>query len=234
MARKKGPQAQQAYDYLKKKIQEFELPPGATVSDCALEGELNMSRSPIREAIMRLAAEGLIEFTDKGTQVTNITLHDIVEICQVRKAIESASVDIIMKNGGLSQAEKAQLTECFESLMDSSEPMKNYYYDDQFHDLIMTMSKNKRLIDISNQMRVQICRARWLNCILPERIKESEQEHTAIYRALMENDREKSIQAVIAHLEQSEENFRRIFAHTNFGSRTIAAISFVIGSSNEN
>ena len=55
MARKKGPQTQQAYTYIKQKIQNFQLPPGMAVSDYTLEQELKMSRSPIREAIMRLS-----------------------------------------------------------------------------------------------------------------------------------------------------------------------------------
>ena len=48
MARKKGPQVQQAYDFIKNKILSFELVPGMPVSDHALEQELDMSRSPIR------------------------------------------------------------------------------------------------------------------------------------------------------------------------------------------
>ena len=61
MARKKGPQVQQAYDYIKDKILSFELAPGTSVSDHALEQKLDMSRSPIREAILLLTANGLLE-----------------------------------------------------------------------------------------------------------------------------------------------------------------------------
>ena len=60
MARKKGPQVQQAYDYIKDKIINFELAPGMPVSDHALEQELDMSRSPIREAMLLLTANGLV------------------------------------------------------------------------------------------------------------------------------------------------------------------------------
>ena len=60
MARKKGPQVHQAYEYIKEKILSFELIPGAGISDNALSQELGMSRSPIREAIMLLVADGLV------------------------------------------------------------------------------------------------------------------------------------------------------------------------------
>ena len=88
MARKKGPQVQQAYDYIKDKIINFELAPGMPVSDHALEQELDMSRSPIREAMLLLTANGLLETTPTGTKVAPMTLEDVIEICQVRKAIE--------------------------------------------------------------------------------------------------------------------------------------------------
>ena len=229
MARKKGPQAQQAYEYIKRKIQDFEMIPGVSVSDHGLEQELNMSRSPIREAIMRLSAEGLIESTDKGAQVAHITLQDIIEICQVRRAVEVASVHITMENGGLSAEQKMKLTECFENLQGEQEPVKNYYYDDQFHDLIMNMSGNNRLVEISNQMRAQIYRARWLNCFLPDRMKEADEEHCAIYRALMDNDRERSVHCIQVHLDQSEKNFRKILSSANYSAQMVAAIPNIIG-----
>ena len=224
MARKKGPQVQQAYEYIKTKIQNFEIPPGGAVSDHALEQDLNMSRSPIREAILRLAAEGLVEFTGKGAQVTNITLHDIIEICQVRRAVETASIEILTENGGPSPEQREQLTQCFEHLQAATEPAGNYYYDDQFHDLIMSTSGNHRLVEISHQMRAQIYRARWLNCILPERMREAHEEHRAIYQALMASDREQTVHCIKVHLDQSEKNFRRILSSTNLTSNLPPAV----------
>lgn len=229
MARKKGPQAQEAYEYIKEKIQNFELGPGMPVSDRGLEQELDMSRSPIREAIIRLTAEGLVELTDRGTLVTSITLRDIVEICQARRAVEVASVQILMENGGLHEEQKARLTQCFKSLQQAKEPVENYFYDDQFHDLIMEFSGNSRLVEISHQMRAQIYRARWLNCVLPERMHEAEEEHAAIYQALMSDDGEKSVLAVQNHLDQSEKNFRKLLSSADYNAQMASVIPRMIG-----
>lgn len=226
MARKKGPQTQQAYTYIKQKIQNFQLPPGMAVSDYTLEQELKMSRSPIREAIMRLSAEGLIESTGKGAHVTDITLRDIIEICQVRRAVEVAAVQILMENGGPSPEQKERLTDCFQNLREATEPVRNYYYDDQFHDLITTMCGNQRLVHISNQMRAQIYRARWLNCMLPERMSEAQTEHAAIYQALMDNDLEGGVRQIQIHLDQSEQNFRKILTSGNYHAHMAAAVRF--------
>ncbi len=230
MARKKGPQAQRAYEYIKDQIQNFELVPGSAVSDHALEQELSMSRSPIREAMQRLSAEGLLEFTGQGARVTGITLEDIVEICQVRRAVEVACVQVLMENGGLSTDQKERLTLCFQKLQSAQGPVDGYFYDDQFHDLIAGFSGNRRLLEISHQMRAQIYRARWLNCILPHRLREAEEEHAAIYRALMAGDREKSVAAMEAHLDQSEDNFRSILSGAGYAAQ-MAAIPQIVRTS---
>ena len=109
MARRKGPQAKQAYSYIKSKILSYELPPGAAISDNALAQELNMSRSPVREAIFMLTNDGLIDSTGMGAQVSPMTLTDIVEICQVRNAVEVAAVNILLDNGGATPEQKSRL-----------------------------------------------------------------------------------------------------------------------------
>lgn len=230
MARRKGPQAQQAYEFIKKRIQNFELAPGAPVSDHALEQELNMSRSPIREAIMRLSADGLVELTGTGAQVSGLTLKDIIEICQVRRALEVAAVEILMENGGLSEQRKEELTTCYRNLTTTTDIERNYYYDDLFHDMIVNMSGNQRLVAISNQMRAQMHRARWLNSVLPNRRAESDQEHEDIYRALIGNDAQASVEAIANHLDRSEENFRTVLSTGSaLPARIMAIIPGIIG-----
>ena len=187
MARRKGPQAKQAYSYIKSKILSFELPPGASVSDHALAQELDMSRSPVREAIFMLTSDGLIVSTGTGAQVAPMTLRDIVEICQVRKAVEVAAIEILLDNGGMSPSQKNKLTDIYKKLQSTTDAMQNYRYDDLFHGEIMEMASNSRLSDISNRMRLQIYRARWLTFVMPERMEEARQEHEAIYQALMDN-----------------------------------------------
>ena len=171
MARRKGPQAKQAYSYIKSKILSYELPPGAAISDNALAQELNMSRSPVREAIFMLTNDGLIDSTGMGAQVSPMTLTDIVEICQVRKAVEVAAVNILLDNGGGTPEQKSRLAGIFKELQGTTDAIQNYHYDDLFHGEIMAMANNSRLIHISNQMRLQIYRARWLSVVLPDRMR---------------------------------------------------------------
>ena len=227
MARRKGPQAKQAYTYIKSKILSFELPPGASVSDHALAQELNMSRSPVREAIFMLTSDGLIVSTDTGAQVAPMTLTDNVEICQVRKAVEVAAIEILHDNGGMDQAQKGKLTEIYKKLQSTTDAMQNYHYDDLFHGEIMEMASNSRLSDISNRMRLQIYRARWLTFVLPERMEDAKQEHEAIYQALMDNDRQASVDSLTLHLDRSEQNFKAVLSSPQYNPQFTLAMAHI-------
>ena len=227
MARRKGPQAKQAYSYIKSKILSFELPPGAAISDNALAQELNMSRSPVREAIFMLSNDGLIDSTDMGAQVSPMTLTDILEICQVRKAVEVAAVNILLANGGGTPKQKNNLTRIFKELQNATDAIQNYHYDDLFHGEIMAMANNSRLTHISNQMRLQIYRARWLSVVLPNRIAEAAQEHESIYQALMDDDRQASVQSLTLHLDRSEQNFKKVLSDPRYNPQFNLAMAHI-------
>lgn len=225
MARRKGPQAKQAYTYIKSKILSFGLLPGANVSDYALAQELNMSRSPVREAIFMLTSDGLIVATDTGAQVAPMSLNDIVEICQVRKAVEVAAINILLDNGGGTPEQKNKLTEIYKQLQGATDAIQNYRFDDLFHGEIMAMANNSRLSDISNQMRLQIYRARWLSFVVPARMEEARQEHEKIYQALMDNDRKASIKSLTQHLDRSERNFKKVLTSPQYNPQFFLAMT---------
>lgn len=227
MARKKGPQVQQAYEYIKNKILSFELAPGMPVSDHALEQELDMSRSPIREAILLLAANGLLETTPTGTRVASMTAEDIVEICQVRKAIEVAAITIVMEHGGMTPEQKALLRDTYQSMEQNKDPVQNYHYDDLFHNAIVEASGNRRLIEISDRMRLQISRARWLNFVLPGRMEDAAKEHKAILDAMLAGDRQGCIDSMELHLNNSEQNFKKVLSSLQYSPQFTLAMSYI-------
>ena len=220
MARRKGPLVEQAYTYLRDKIITLEMPPGMVVSDYAYEKDLGMSRSPIREAIMHLIADGLVESRDGKMMVTSITAADIVEICQVRSAIEGAAVEILMERmDQIAESQKRELTSIYQRLLDLSDPRENYENDDLFHYAITEMAGNRRLCDVSQKMRLQMARARLLICLMPQRIVESSKEHTIIYNAIMNNDKETAVKGVQDHLTNSANAFISVLSSPFFDIR---------------
>ena len=86
---KKTSRAEFAYDTLKRRILDNQLPPGAMLSEVALAQKLNMSRTPIREALKMLMRDDLVEIRDGvGTFVKSATQKDIEDAYAVRQALE--------------------------------------------------------------------------------------------------------------------------------------------------
>ena len=174
-----------------------------------------------------LTNDGLIDSTGMGAQVSPMTLTDIVEICQVRKAVEVAAVNILLDNGGGTPEQKSRLAGIFKELQGTTDAIQNYHYDDLFHGEIMAMANNSRLIHISNQMRLQIYRARWLSVVLPDRMDEAKREHESIYQALMDNDREASVQSLTVHLDRSEQTFKKVLADPRYNPQFNLAMAHI-------
>ena len=84
---------QRAYEYLREEILSERLPPGAELLEVALSNELGVSRGPIREAIGRLAAEGLVTVRPRrGAVVRSLSKDEFLELYQVREALEIMAV----------------------------------------------------------------------------------------------------------------------------------------------
>lgn len=82
-----------AYDYIKEKIISGEYPPMSDLSEDKLQKELNISRTPVREAILRLEKEDFVYvYPRKGTIITDVTQDLIEDIYQVRRLIEPEMV----------------------------------------------------------------------------------------------------------------------------------------------
>jgi DNA-binding GntR family transcriptional regulator len=90
--------ADRAYDELRDRIVTLRLGPGAPLREDALRAELRLGRTPLREAVKRLALEGLVEIRPRsGTFVTAIEASDIVHIAEVRAELEAQAARLAAK-----------------------------------------------------------------------------------------------------------------------------------------
>src|SRR5665213_2504306 len=88
-----------AYLFLQKKIASGELPAGSLVSELAISKELGSSRTPVREAVSQLLAEGLLEISPGGgIVVTRLTRQGIIDLYELREALEVFAVDRATRN----------------------------------------------------------------------------------------------------------------------------------------
>lgn len=92
--------SQQAYDCIKQKIVSLELPPGAVINEGRLQRELNLGRTPIREALKQLALEKLVTIIPRrGMFVTDIRINDLGRLFEVRLELESLAAHLAAERG---------------------------------------------------------------------------------------------------------------------------------------
>ncbi len=202
------------------KIDNYELSSGDIVSDLEISKQLDISRTPIREAIRILLDNGLLEKKGSKVIVKPITLDDISEILEVREAIEKMSIDIIInKNKGLSKAQLDELQEIHTKLyndISSGDFTSNFKYDELFHSKLIEFSNNSRLVNISHRISLQGQRLRWITLLTPNRYLETIDEHLVIITGLKNLDFDTTINAISSHLDNSRKNYFNILNNSQW------------------
>ena len=213
MPRLKGNASDTALKKIVQKINDYELSSGEIVSDLELSNELNISRTPVREAMQQLIDIGLLERTATKVVVRSITLTDIGEIFQIREAIEIMSVKIILSNGGLTEAQKLELMDIHQNLcndISNGNFDKNFSDDTAFHEKLIEYSGNSRMEDISRRISLQSQRLRWLTLLTPSRYAGTRDEHERIIQGILNQDLDSTARAIQEHLQGSLENYTQI------------------------
>lgn len=140
-----------AYSQIKKAIISLELPPGKQLKELELSEKLNISRTPIREAITRLTVEGFVDNRETGNFVPEFSVTDFVDLYQIRESLELLVVKLGSVNWmypeeleDLKKILDMQMQVATKKKMDSK---KFLVLDKKFHEALAVLSKNKLLIN---------------------------------------------------------------------------------------
>jgi len=189
----------QAYEFIKKAIIENEIPPGAPIREAELAETLHMSRSPIREALRELEAEGvIISYPSRGTIVTPVTVSDVEEIYQLRSMMELWALEQGFHR--FTNEEITQLEQAFTEAYQASDWKALHEADIQFHHAIIRKSGSKRLASFIHVLNTQIERIRRYSAKGAARMELSYQEHMAVLNAIRSKDLPQSKRTLKDHL----------------------------------
>jgi DNA-binding GntR family transcriptional regulator len=187
---------------LRRAILDLTLPPGSPLSDKALTERFGVSRTPIREALIRLAEEGLVEiFPQSGTFVGRIPIAALPEAVIVRQALESAAIGFVIARAD--EADYGRLSgiinrqEAFAQLDDRE---GFHASDEAFHEALATIAGHPGLWRVAQQAKAQIDRCRLLTLPVPGRMALVIGEHRAILEACRARDEKAAQAALRAHL----------------------------------
>lgn len=199
-------QTRRAYDELKRRILDNELPPGTQALEQETAGWLGMSRTPVREALIRLAQEGMIEVRPRhGMRVLPIAIADLREIYDLLAGLEATAVDILARRG-LNAVEAAELEGLLKGMDDAlgiNDLAAWAEGDARFHRRLVEMSGNQRLIVIVETIREQSHRARMATLQLRPKPSVSNDEHATVVAALRRRDGDTAVKLIRSHRQRS-------------------------------
>ncbi|MEA4934516.1 MAG: GntR family transcriptional regulator [Lawsonibacter sp.] len=195
----------QIYKILRSSLWKGEYAPGQRLQEVELANQLHVSRSPVREALRQLTADGLvIEVPNKGIYVKEFTVRDIDEIFDVRLMMETYAIrgsSPCMTDGQRSLL--IDLSHTLEETYDSGDLDRYAAADSELHKQIVRLGNNSLVEDLYYRVRSmnQQFRVRSLNS--HNRFHESIFEHRDIITALVTGDVEKAVQVNSLHLERA-------------------------------
>jgi len=183
--------ADKNYQIVRQAILIGQLAPDSTWSDRELCEKFGLSRTPVREALLRLQAEELVQIVPrKGTHILPLRIDDVREIHQLTKALELEAALLTARNYQTIDELSLILTavEEMEAAIEVEDRDAWVKADTAFHLLVVGMCGNKRLANIYNAQRGLTDRARYFALHIREMPIRSTKEHRQMYEALVARD----------------------------------------------
>ena len=203
--------ADQAYLQIKKMIFDFALMPGDRFSESELAQRVEVSRTPLRQALQRLEREGFLRVMPKiGWQVAPLDFDVFDELYDLRVLIECHAARHLATaeaRPGLAALAEAWLVPAAERLVDSDAVG---VLDERFHAQLVAAGGNREMARVHHEITERIRIIRRLDFTKPARVEATYDEHARILRAITRRRADDAVSLLKAHVEQSKLEVRHI------------------------
>ena len=195
-----------AYEQLKAEILSNRMPPGFQAPEPEIALRLGMSRTPVREALIRLEGEGLVELIPRhGARVLPVSAADMGEIYEILTALEPEAAAALVRDGvepdALAPLDAA--TTQMEEALKTGDLEAWAMADNLFHSTILHLHGNRRMLSFVNELLDQSHRARMVTLRMRQLPEQSTKEHRAILEKLRAGDVEGVRTLFRAHRERA-------------------------------
>jgi DNA-binding GntR family transcriptional regulator len=192
----------QIHTMLRNDIVGGRLPPRAMLSEQEIAAGFGVSRTPVREAMIKLAEEGLVEiFPQYGSFVAPIKLRDVFASQFAREALECAAVErAIERMDKLQDAQLEAEIERQRSLLDPTDREAFFRADEDLHILILAIAGQATAWQFVESAKLQMDRVRHIAITLPRKQVSILAEHEAVVDRLLARDRQGAVGAMRVHL----------------------------------
>lgn len=194
---------QQAYDNLLSMLFSSELPMGTQLDERELSAKLGVSRTPLREAISKLAREGLVEYAPyRGNFVKEWDAKQVEDLYIVRKSLEVLAIQLAIPKLSNEDIENIHhILEQAEQSLQDNDLLAFGQYDSQFHEFIVRKTNNETLIRSIERLSLQIQMVRTIANRDPDVVYRTSSERPRILEALKNRDVESATQLMAEHIE---------------------------------
>lgn len=200
------------FNTLRDAILTGKLVPGERLMENQLAEKLGVSRTPVREALRMLELENLVELVPrKGAQVLDMSEKDIVNILEVRSALEGLATSVVCKKMSKEDLQQLKNMEVdFEKAVAENDVEHFVDIDEDFHDLIFAATENDKLINIFRNLRIQLYRYRMAQAKNNETSMSTiVAHHRSIIRAIENHDAEEGASIAQGHIKYQTESILR-------------------------
>ncbi len=203
-----------AYRQLKTEIVDGRMRPGEPLAEVDLSERIGVSRTPIREALQRLAIEGLVTWVPgRGAFVSAVSVPEIVELFQIREALETHAARLAARSPRhATLAVFLERLETARQALAAGDVQKYNELTSALDDAVIDLAGNKRIATALTEIWTQVLRVRRIAYRNMTRIVDSVDEHARIVKAVSAGDEDAAAAAASQHIRRSLQNVIESFA----------------------
>ena len=204
-------QSEEAYARILERIVSLDMPPGSVVNEARLREELRIGRTPIREALQRLARENLVKpIPHRGTFVTDVNITDLARITEVRVVLEAHAARLAAEK--LGSADRGSLQGLLDELSRSriTEQRDLMQLDQRIHRAIYRAARNP-FLEATLERYFNLSLRLWYLVLDREvRLREAVEEHVELLRGILAGDAELAQTIMRHHVTNFEREIRKV------------------------
>ncbi|MCJ1696080.1 MULTISPECIES: GntR family transcriptional regulator [Rathayibacter] len=201
-------------DALRRRIISLDLQPGSPLSENELSAELGISRTPVRESLLLLKEEGLVQiFPQRGSFVSRVDPERVAQAQFIREAIECASLAQVAAESEVDPAGLAALHDILDDQReaDAEEDVERFFrLDEDFHRALLDLSGHGSAWNAVNSAKAHLDRARRLSLVDARPIHALIDQHAAVVDAIGRGDGDGAVAALRSHLRAVFDDVERI------------------------
>lgn len=197
--------AERVADLLRERIVKGELTPGSRLVERKLSAELNVSRTPVREALKLLRADGLVEISmHRGAQIVAYTAEEAEELFELIAVLEGLAAERLARR--MHPDVMARLEDLHVQMLrqyDARDASAYFDTNTEIHDTIVTAAGNAVLLESHKRVMVRAQRGRFLAIMDSARWQQAVDEHEAVMEAFRHRDAEAAAKVWRQHLSHT-------------------------------